>query len=126
MFRIKRVYAPAAAGDGHRVLIDRLWPRGLSRADAAIDEWTKTLAPSTELRKWFNHDPARWSEFQDRFRAELIRPDASAELARLCRLGLGGTLTLLFAARDERHNHAVILRAELERMAGTEPEDRDP
>ena len=117
VFRIKRIYAPPEADDGHRVLIDRLWPRGLARADAAIDEWTKVLAPSTELRKWFNHDPARWAEFQDRFRAELIRPDATAELARLCRLGQGGTVTLLFGARDERHNHAVVLRAELERMA---------
>lgn len=106
--RLKRVYEPPAPGDGVRVLVDRLWPRGLRKADAAIDRWPKELAPSTELRRWFGHEPSRWAEFQKRYRHELAgRTDLLGELRTLAR---GRTVTLLFAAHDEAHNQAVVLR----------------
>ena len=107
--RLKRAYEPAAADDGTRVLIDRLWPRGISKDDAALDLWLKELAPSTALRKWFNHEPARWPEFQQRYAAEVQQhPQAFAQLRALARQG---PVTLVFAARDERHNDAVVLRS---------------
>ncbi|MEI9986002.1 MAG: DUF488 domain-containing protein [Aliidongia sp.] len=106
--RLKRAYEPAAAEDGARVLVDRLWPRGLRKEDLALDAWLKYVAPSTELRRWFGHDPARWDEFRQRYRAELQeRPgvlDALRERARQ------GPLTLIYAAHDEAHNEAVVLR----------------
>ncbi len=106
--RLKRAYEPPARDDGTRILIDRLWPRGVKKADSAIDEWMKEIAPSTKLRKWFGHDPERWPEFQRRYRAELRRhPD---ELDRLRRLAQQGRVTLVFAAHDESHNDAVVLR----------------
>jgi uncharacterized protein YeaO (DUF488 family) len=105
--RVKRAYDPPEPGDGTRILVDRLWPRGLAKADAAIDHWLKEVAPSNELRRWFGHDPARWDEFRRRYRAELAaRPEALQELRRLAR---EGPVTLLFAARDEAHNDAVAL-----------------
>lgn len=105
--RIKRIYEPAAPGDGARVLVDRLWPRGMRKEDAAIALWLKEVAPTPELRKWFGHDPARWQEFSRRYRAELAaNPGAVARLAALAR---EGPVTLLYAARDEAHNHAVVL-----------------
>lgn len=107
MIRLKRVYEQPAAADGVRVLVERLWPRGVRKADARVDRWMKEVAPSTELRKWFGHDPARWEEFVRRYTAELReRPDELAELRRLAR---AGTLTLVYAARDETHNSAVAL-----------------
>ena len=109
--RIKRAYAAPAASDGARVLVDRLWPRGLKKADAAIDSWIKGLAPSTELRRWFGHDPARWEEFRRRYSAELrAHPELLEELRNLAR---SGPVTLVFAARDEAHNEAVALRDQL-------------
>jgi uncharacterized protein YeaO (DUF488 family) len=106
--RLKRAYAPPAAGDGVRVLVDRLWPRGLRKADAAIDRWAKELAPSTELRRWFGHDPGRWDEFCRRYRSELsAHTDLLDELRAMARKG---PLTLVYAARDEQHNDAVVLR----------------
>jgi uncharacterized protein YeaO (DUF488 family) len=106
--RVKRVYDPPARGDGVRVLVDRLWPRGLKKDEARIDHWMKDVAPSAGLRRWFAHDPARWDEFRRRYRAELAaHPDALAELRRLAE---GRTVTLLFAARDADHNNAVALR----------------
>lgn len=108
MIRIKRVYAEPAADDGLRLLVDRLWPRGLSKEKARLDDWLKELAPSDELRKWFGHDPARWEEFRERYRQELAgRPEA---LARLRALAARETVTLLFAAHDEAHNNAVVLK----------------
>jgi len=105
---LKRAYEPAGSGDGARVLVDRLWPRGVRKADAALDEWMKEIAPSTELRKWFGHDPARWDEFQRRYRAELARqPEA---LDRLRALAKAGVVTLVYSAHDEAHNDAVVLR----------------
>ena len=106
--RLKRAYEPADAADGVRILVDRLWPRGVSKADARIDEWIRDVAPSTELRTWFGHDPARWAEFQRRYRAEIrANPDRLAQLRALARKG---TMTLVYAARDEVHNDAVVLR----------------
>lgn len=106
--RLKRIYAPAAPHDGARVLVDRLWPRGVSKARAALTLWCKDAAPSTELRQWFGHDPSRWDEFRRRYRAELRHRDAA--LAAIRDLAGHGPVTLLYAARDERHNEAVVLR----------------
>jgi len=105
---LKRAYEPAASLDGRRVLVDRLWPRGVTKAKAAIDLWMKEIAPSTELRKWFGHDPARWEEFRRRY-VEQIRehPDLLDELRDAARMG---PLTLVYAAHDEAHNDAVVLR----------------
>ena len=106
--RLKRAYQPAAADDGTRILVDRLWPRGLKKSDAAIDRWLKDIAPSTALRKWFAHDPARWPEFRRRYAAEIRRhPDQLAELHAIARKG---PVTLIFSARDELRNDAVVLR----------------
>src|SRR3546814_13143353 len=96
----------AAPDDGVRILIDRLWPRGVSKAGAALDEWMKEIAPSTELRKWFGHDPARWDEFQRRYRAELTAHPA--ELDRLRALAGKQVVTLVYSAHDEAHNDAVV------------------
>lgn len=107
--RLKRAYEPAAAGDGARILVDRLWPRGVSKAEASLDGWTKELAPSAALRTWFDHDPRRWHEFRRRYRAELgHHADEVAELRRRARHGV---ITLVYAARDEAHNDAVVLRS---------------
>ena len=111
-FRTKRVHDPAAVEDGRRVLVDRVWPRGLAKADAAIDEWLRDVAPSTELRRWFGHDPARWDEFVRRYHAEL---DARPESARtLLEAAARQTVTLCFGARDREHNNAVALKSWLE------------
>ena len=105
---LKRAYEPRTPDDGTRVLIDRLWPRGLSKADAAVDLWLKEIAPSTELRKWFGHDPALWGEFQQRYTAEVrSHPEALEQLRDLARKG---RLTLVYSAHDELHNDAVVLR----------------
>jgi uncharacterized protein YeaO (DUF488 family) len=106
--RLKRAYEPAAAGDGTRVLVDRLWPRGVTKKAAAIDFWAKELAPSTELRKWFGHDPVRWEEFRKRFTKELQQH--AAQLEELRTIARQGPLTLVYAAHDEAHNDAVVLR----------------
>ena len=106
--RLKRVYEPPSPDDGRRVLVDRLWPRGLSKADAAIDCWLKEIAPSTGLRRWFNHDPLRWTEFRDRYRAEL--GSHAGLLEELRAQARDGPLTLVYGARDELHNDAVVLR----------------
>lgn len=106
--RLKRAYLPPAPEDGLRVLVDRLWPRGISKSDAKIDRWMKELAPSSELRRWFGHDPSRWDEFRRRYEAELSqRADLLDELRELAQ---NGPLTLVFGARDELHNQAVVLR----------------
>jgi uncharacterized protein YeaO (DUF488 family) len=106
--KLKRAYELAERADGVRVLIDRLWPRGLKKANAALDRWLKDLAPSTELRKWFGHDPARWNEFRRRYKTELRRHgDQLNELRTLARQGC---VTLVYSAHDEVHNDAVVLR----------------
>ena len=104
---LKRVYETPSAEDGTRILVDRLWPRGLTKAKARVDLWLKAIAPSTELRQWFGHDPDRWAEFQSRYRAELeANPDAVAELIAALRRG---PATLVYGARDETRNDAVVL-----------------
>lgn len=111
MLRIKRVYDPPATEDGLRVLVDRLWPRGLSKEAAAVDIWLKEIAPSAELRTWFGHEPGRWPEFQRRYGEELSSPERSAALERLRQaVREKGAVTLLFGAREETHNHAAMLR----------------
>jgi uncharacterized protein YeaO (DUF488 family) len=106
--RLKRAYEGPAADDGTRVLVDRLWPRGITKEKAAIDRWAKELAPSTELRKWFKHDPARWDEFKQRYSAELCQH--SGVLGQLRTLAQRGRVTLVYAAHDKLHNDAVVLR----------------
>lgn len=106
--KIKRVYEPPDKEDGQRILIDRLWPRGLTKEKAKVDEWLKELAPSTELRKWFNHDPEKWKEFQKRYHQEL--KENKEEVSHLKELLQDGTTTLVYAAKDEEHNDAVVLK----------------
>ena len=106
--RVKRVYEAPAAGDGMRILVDRLWPRGLTREKARIDLWLKELAPSTELRKWFGHDPAKWTEFKQRYLHELQQQPAA--LADAIEAMGSGPVTLLFAAKEVRFNDAVALK----------------
>jgi uncharacterized protein YeaO (DUF488 family) len=110
---LKRVYDLPAPDDGVRVLVDRVWPRGITRDAAHIDEWLKELGPSTELRKWFNHDPARWNEFQSRYHAELQAPEQRERLDHLRQLAGGKRLTLVYSARDTEHNQAAVIAAEL-------------
>ena len=105
--RMKRAYDPPARSDGYRVLIDRLWPRGVSREKADLDEWDRELAPSAELRKWFGHDPERFEEFRRRYVDELR--DQRPRLSELRRRARAGTLTLVYGARDSEHNDAVVL-----------------
>ena len=112
--KIKRVYDPPAAEDGRRVLIDRLWPRGVRREEAHLDAWLRDVAPSDELRRWFGHDPARWDEFQARYHRELADEAHQAALAELRERAQQGPLTLLFATKDTEHNSAVVIREALE------------
>ena len=112
--KVKRVYDPPAAEDGQRVLIDRLWPRGVKREEAHLDAWLRDVAPSDELRRWFGHDPARWEEFQALYRHELEDGAHRAALAQLRERARQGTLTLLFATKDTEHNSALVLRDVLE------------
>jgi uncharacterized protein YeaO (DUF488 family) len=108
--QVKRAYEPASPRDGSRVLVERLWPRGVRKSELKLDEWSKDVAPSAELRKWFAHDPARFREFSSRYRRELKRAPAKQALADLVRRASEGPLTLVYGARDEEHNGAVVLR----------------
>lgn len=114
---VQRVYNAKADTKGKRVLVDRLWPRGVRKESLKLDLWLRDLAPSDELRKWFGHDPGRWKEFQRRYRAELKRPERQEPLHELLALARKGPVTLLYGARDEEHNEAVALRAYLEDLA---------
>jgi uncharacterized protein YeaO (DUF488 family) len=106
--KLKRVYERPAPGDGTRILIDRLWPRGVKKVDAALDQWAKDISPSTRLRKWFGHDPARWGEFCSRYTKEIRQhPEQLNQLRALARTG---AITLVYSAHDEIHNDAVVLR----------------
>ena len=105
--RLRRVYEPAAEDDGYRVLVDRLWPRGVSRERARLDEWARDLAPSAELRRWFGHEPARFEEFRRRYREELLTHADELEVLRA--RARSGRLTLVYGARDTEHNDAVVL-----------------
>jgi uncharacterized protein YeaO (DUF488 family) len=111
--RLKRAYELAAASDGERILIDRMWPRGVTREEARLSEWARELAPSAELRRWFAHDPARFGEFRRRYTAELAAQEG--KLGELRRRARAGTVTLVYAARDAEHNDAVVLAAVLRR-----------
>lgn len=119
---VKRVYDKADAHDGVRVLVDRLWPRGVSKARAAADYWLKEAGPSDALRQWFGHDPRRWKAFSRKYRAELAT--RAAVLNQLVELRRRGPLTLLFAARDTEHNNAVVLRDLLEQNQVKAPQSR--
>jgi len=111
--RLKRAYEQPARSDGYRVLIDRLWPRGVSKHEAQLDEWARELAPSSELRRWFGHDPAKFDEFRRRYREELAGQEE--KLRELRRRARAGTLTLVYGARDSEHNDAVVLAELLRR-----------
>ena len=105
--KLKRVYEPANEADGKRILVERLWPRGLTKEKAQVDLWMKDVAPSTALRKWFDHDPAKWTEFQKRYRAEL--EDNSEQVAQLTEAIGKRKTTLVYGAKDEEHNAAIVL-----------------
>lgn len=107
--KLKRVYETPAAADGTRILVDRLWPRGVSKKEASLDLWMKDIAPSTELRKWFSHDPMRWNEFCRRYAVEVEQN--AARLDELRSLAQNGPITLVYSARDEEHNDAVKLKS---------------
>jgi uncharacterized protein YeaO (DUF488 family) len=109
MLSVKRVYESKEAGDGVRILVDRLWPRGLRSAGAGIDEWMKDVAPSDELRKWFAHDPEKWPEFKRRYAGELSEPSKVALLKRIAKLAANGNVTLVYSAKDTEHNNARVL-----------------
>jgi len=116
MIHIKRAYQPYSKKDGYRILVDRLWPRGIKKEEAAIDEWMKDIAPSAELRKWFNHDPEKWDEFRNKYIAEL-KDNATLPLL-LSTLKRHKTITLLYGAKDEQHNQAVVLADFLNKHTG--------
>ncbi len=112
MIQVKRIYEQSAESDGYRVLVERLWPRGVSKERANFDLWLKEIAPSPQLQQWYAHDPQKWDEFQKRYWAELGQ--ASAAVGQLRQLLERGTLTLIYSARDEQHNSAIVLNAFLE------------
>ena len=114
--RTRRVYDDPSPEDGRRVLVDRLWPRGLAKARAGIDEWAKEVAPSTELRRWYGHDPARFEEFRRRYQAELADPQRQAAVRHLRELARSGPLTLVTATRDIDHSQAAVLAEQLRRL----------
>lgn len=114
MIRIKRAYEPPAPEDGERILVDRVWPRGVSKEHLHVGAWLRDLAPSTALRRWFGHDPARWAEFWRCYREEVAAPQQQERLAELASRAQSGTVTLVYGARDREHNQAVILQELLE------------
>ncbi|HZE41382.1 MAG TPA: DUF488 family protein [Stackebrandtia sp.] len=122
-FQVRRVYDQPESADGARVLVDRLWPRGLSKEDAKLDEWLKDVTPSTELRRWYHHDAARYAEFTERYRAELDDPRARASLDHLRELATHGTVTLLTASKDLDSSHVPTL---LDEVVSHQPPPRDP
>jgi uncharacterized protein YeaO (DUF488 family) len=124
MLKIKRVYERRQAGDGERILVDRFWPRGLSKRSARVDRWLRELAPSDALRRWFGHDPARWREFSRRYRSEL-RPHRQ-QLVELARAAQTRPITLLFGARDAKHNNAVALKRIIEGVRASSGRARRP
>jgi len=118
--RIRRAYEPPGRGDGYRVLVDRVWPRGVSKAELDLDEWQKEIAPSTRLRQWFGHDPERWKGFQERYFAELEKKQEA--VLGLVERARQGRITLVYGAKDQEHNQAVALRVYLlARAAGRAP-----
>ncbi len=114
MIKLKRVYEQAEPSDGLRVLVDRLWPRGVSKEEAHVDEWLRDIAPSTELRKWFEHDPAKWPEFQQRYRGELNAKTST--LQTLLTNAAGRDITLVYASKEQRYNNVTVLKEVLEEL----------
>ena len=116
---VKRAYEEPTKADGFRVLVDRLWPRGKKKADLRLNAWVKVIAPSTELRKWFDHDPKRWLEFCKRYKVELKNPEAKKAIADAAHSARRhSAITLIYAAKDTQHNEAVVLRTLFKRKAG--------
>jgi uncharacterized protein YeaO (DUF488 family) len=113
MIKLKRAYEKPAKDDGERILVERLWPRGLTKLEAKIDLWLKEIAPSTELRRWFGHDPDKWDGFRQRYQKELRDKDDLIKLLK--RKAKAGTITLIYAARDEEHNSALVLKQFLQK-----------
>lgn len=114
---LKRAYEKPAHGDGYRVLVDRLWPRGIRKDDLRLALWAKDLAPSTELRQWFSHDEKRWEEFQKRYRRELAEPEIRERIKEIiARANDSPAITLVYGARDTKHNEAVVLRQKFRRL----------
>jgi uncharacterized protein YeaO (DUF488 family) len=111
--KIKRVYEQSDKGDGVRILVDRLWPRGLTKEKASVDLWLKEIAPSTELRKWFGHDPDKWKSFRGRYETEIRHKDDLLKVLK--QKAMEGTITILYGARDQKHNEALVLKQFLER-----------
>lgn len=114
IFKIKRVYEDPSKEDGERILIDRIWPRGITKQDASIDHWIKELAPSTTLRVWFSHDPLLWNNFQKKYRSELSKNKCVNEFIK--QFKDAKVLTLVYAAKDEKHTHALVLQEYLEKQ----------
>lgn len=112
--KIRRVYEQPAKKDGERILVDRLWPRGLTKEKAAVDLWPKDIAPSTELRKWFAHDPNKWKSFRGRYETEIRHNDDLIKVLK--QKAREGTITLIYGARDEKHNEALVLKQFLEKI----------
>ncbi len=106
--KIKRVYEPFSKSDGHRILIDRLWPRGIKKENAHVDQWMKEVAPSNDLREWFNHEPEKWEGFMKKYQSELKKSAAFQEL--IAEIGKHKTVTLLYSAKDEQHNNAKVVK----------------
>jgi uncharacterized protein YeaO (DUF488 family) len=122
--KLKRAYDRPTRGDGRRVLVERLWPRGVRKAELPLDHWAKDLAPSAALRKWFGHDPARWTEFKRRYRAELAHGPAPEALEALAAEARDRTVTLVFSSHDLEHNNAVVLKETLGSLAAGPPARR--
>ena len=115
--QVKRAYEPASRGDGFRVLVDRVWPRGVSKDELHLREWAKDIAPSTQLRQWFGHDPSRWSEFRDRYKKELANDAARDAIRDIIKAAKDTkTITLIYGAKDTEHNQAIVLRDMFERL----------
>jgi uncharacterized protein YeaO (DUF488 family) len=120
--RLRRAYEEPGADDGHRVLVDRVWPRGRTRAQLRLDAWSPDLGPSVRLRKWFGHDPTRWTEFQRRYRAELEDPERAHALDALAQHARAGRVTIVYGARDREHNQAQVIADELTRRLSARSE----
>jgi uncharacterized protein YeaO (DUF488 family) len=116
--RLQRAYDEPTPGDGYRVLVDRVWPRGRTKEQLRLDTWARDIGPSAELRKWFGHDPARWAAFQERYRVELAEPGRARTLDALAERARRGPVTLVFGARDVEHNEARVIAAEFEQRLG--------
>jgi uncharacterized protein YeaO (DUF488 family) len=119
--RLQRAYEDSRPDDGHRVLVDRVWPRGRTKAELQLDTWARDLGPSSGLRKWYGHDPARWTAFQTRYRAELAEPERAQALDALASIARRGRITIVYGARDREHNQAQVIADEIARRLSAAP-----